>query len=183
RAATSRATRELRRKAGIETAVWTLFSGAGSVERFDPHLAVELPPAKDSIKADPFLFRHGGDCYVFYENYAVGDHKAHIAVGRLKGDGIEPLGPAIESTSHLSFPFVFRNGKGIFMMPETHQEKRIEIWRCTDFPLKWELYATALDGYSAADSTLFRRKGKWWLLSNLSDHHAYEDHCSELHAF
>ncbi|WP_246248963.1 glucosamine inositolphosphorylceramide transferase family protein [Chelativorans alearense] len=183
RAAAARAAKELRRKAGMETAVWTLYSGAGSVEHFDPHLAVELSPTKDSIKADPFLFRHGEDVYVFYENYAVGDRKAHIAVGRLTNDGIEPLGPAIESASHLSFPFVFRNGKGIFMMPETHQEKRIEIWRCTDFPLKWELYATALEGYSAADSTLFRHKGTWWLLSNLSDHHAYEDHCGELHAF
>jgi len=183
RSVATRAKKEVSRRAGWSAAVWTLYTGAGSIEDFDPRLAVELPPAKDAIKADPFLFNHRGNCYVFYENYGVGDHKAHIAVGRLTENGIEQLGPAIESKGHLSFPFVFRSGNQIFLMPETHQQKHIEIWRCVEFPLKWELYATALEGCSAADSTLFRHNGKWWLLTNLSDHHAFEDHCSELYAF
>jgi hypothetical protein len=183
RSSAMRAKKELAERMGFEKAQWTLYSGTGSIEDFDPRLAEELPPTKDSIKADPFLFRHDGETYVFYENYAVGDLKAHIAVGRLVGGGIEPLGPAIESRNHLSFPFVFRHGDGIYMMPETHQEKRIEIWRCLAFPLRWELYSTALEGCSAADSTLFQHRGRWWLLTNLSDHHAFEDHCSELYAF
>jgi hypothetical protein len=183
RSSAMRAKKELQERMGWEKALWTLYSGTGSIEDFDPRLAEELPPTRHSIKADPFLFRHHGEDYVFYENYAVGDRKAHIAVGRLMDGGIEPLGPAIESRNHLSFPFVFRHGNGIFMMPETHQERRIEIWRCLAFPLRWELYSTAFEGCSAADSTLFHHKGRWWLLTNLSDHHAFEDHCSELYAF
>ncbi|WEX10485.1 hypothetical protein [Chelativorans sp. AA-79] len=183
RAAAARTRKELAKRAGLETAVWTLYSGAGTIEDFEPGSTTELPPARNSIKADPFLFQHNGRCYVFYENYAVGDAKAHIAVGLLKPGGIEPLGVAIESEGHLSFPFVFRSAGEIYLMPETHQQKRIEIWRCVKFPLEWELHATALEGCSAADSTLFRHRGKWWLLSNLSDHHAFEDHCSELYAF
>jgi len=177
------ALKTLRRKAGLEAAVWTLYGGSGSVEDFDPRLSAEIPPTRASIRADPFLFIHEGQCYVFYEDYAVSDRKAHIGVGRLSGNTIEPLGTAIEGDSHLSFPFVFRHGRDIFMMPETHQKHRIEIWRCIDFPLKWELHATALEGSSPADSTLFRHQGRWWLLTNLSDHFAFEDHCSELYAF
>ena len=183
RAAATRVRKEIMRRAGWEAAVWTLYAGEGTVEDFEPGKSTELPPARNSIKADPFLFHHNGRFYVFYENYAVGDSKAHIAVGRLKEGAIEPLGAAIRSEGHLSFPFVFRSGGEIFLMPETHQQKRIEIWRCVKFPLEWELHATAMEGFSAADSTLFRHRNKWWLLTNLSDHHAFEDHCSELYAF
>jgi hypothetical protein len=69
------------------------------------------------------------------------------------------------------------------MMPETHKSHRLEIWRCTEFPLKWELYSTALEGQSAADSILTRHGDTWWLFTNLSEFHAYEDHCSELYIF
>ena len=183
RAAATRLRWEFMRKAGWQAAVWTLYAGEGTVEDFEPGTSTELPPARNSIKADPFLFNRNGRFYVFYENYAVGDSKAHIAVGRLKQGTIEPLGIALRGDGHLSFPFVFQSKGEIFLMPETHQQKRIEIWRCVKFPLEWELHATAMEGCSAADSTLFRHRNKWWLLTNLSDHHAFEDHCSELYAF
>lgn len=177
------AAKALRRRTHSETAVWTLYSGRGAIDDFDPRQAVEIPPSKTSIKADPFLFRHEGETYVFYENYGIGDSKAHIAVGRLTRDGLEPIGIALGGDNHLSFPFVFSHDGAIFMMPETHQRKRIEIWRAVSFPLVWEPYSSALEGCSAADSTLFRHKGTWWLFSNLSEHHAFEDHCSALYAF
>lgn len=180
---TARIARELGHRAGLRTAVWTLYSGEGSIDDFEPGDATEIPPSAASIKADPFFFSHGGERYVFYENYARSDRKAHIAVGRLDRGGITPIGVALASDTHLSFPFVFRDGDDIFMLPETHQARRIEIWRCVDFPLKWQLHATAFEGSSPADNTIFRHQGRWWLLSNMTDYHAFDDHCSELYAF
>jgi hypothetical protein len=173
----------LKSKLRFGSSIWTLYTGRGRIDDFDPSQAIEIPPTKGDIKADPFLFQHDGECYLFYEAYADGDHKAHIAVGRFNGDKVEPVGVALDCPHHLSYPFVFREGDDIFMMPETHQSRRVEIWRCTEFPLKWELYSTALEGQSAADSILTRHGGKWWLFTNLSDYHAYEDHCSELYIF
>lgn len=170
-------------KARSGSAVWTLYTGQGRIDEFDPTLSVEIPPIAGDIKADPFLFQHEGECYLFYEAYANGDAKAHIAVGRFNGDKVEPLGVALDCDHHLSYPFIFRDGEDIFMMPEAHQSQRLEIWRCVDFPLKWELYSTALEGLSAADSILTQHGGKWWLFTNVSDFHAYEDHCSELYLF
>lgn len=182
-AATRRAFATLRKRLHMETATWTLYCGHGSVEDFDPRRAVAIPPSATSIKADPFLFAHGGAHYVFYENYGMRDNRAHIAVGRLAGDRIEPIGIALGGQDHLSFPYVFRDGSDIFMIPETHRRNRIEIWRSTGFPLHWKLHATAFEGRSAADSVLFRHEDRWWLLTNLSEHHAFEDHCSALYAF
>lgn len=183
----NRARKAALERMGRDPAMWTLYLGQGAIDTFDPQQARQLSPTptatETSIKADPFLFEHDGACYLFYETYSHGDTRAHIAVGRLDADGLTPLGEALRCPYHLSYPFVFRDGQDIFMMPETHAARRIEIWRCTDFPHKWELYATALEGQSAADSVLVRLQEKWWLFTNLSTFHAYEDHCCELHVF
>ncbi|MGB3388149.1 MAG: hypothetical protein WBA88_09240 [Pseudaminobacter sp.] len=181
--AATRLVKSVQAKLGLRSAMWTLYSGYGGVDDFDPAKTVEIPPTPDSIKADPFLFQHAGENYVFYENYTTHDKRAHIAVGRLEDNRIVPLGKALDCDYHLSFPFVFSHGNDIFMMPESHQARRLEIWRCVEFPLKWTLHATALDGLSPVDSTMFQHQGNWWLLTNLSDHHAFEDHCSELYVF
>ncbi|WP_026481518.1 hypothetical protein [Ahrensia sp. 13_GOM-1096m] len=170
-------------KFGVETALWTLYTGLGSIDKFDLSSSAEISSSSKAVKADPFLFAQGGTDYVFYETFLDGEKKAHIAVGRLEGDELVPLGPALVCGYHLSFPFVFEDAGNVFMMPETHASHRVEIWRCVDFPLKWELYSTALEGKSAADNVLTKHRGKWWLFTNLSDFHAFEDHCSELYVF
>ncbi len=177
------ALKSIKAKLHADSAVWTLYTGRGQIDDFDPREAIEIPPSDNSIKADPFLFQHESKCYLFYEAYARGDRKAHIAVGCFEGDTLQPVGVALERPYHLSYPFVFRDGDQIFMIPETHQARRLEIWRCRQFPLQWELHATAFEGQSPADSILTRHEGKWWLFTNLSDFHAYEDHCSELYLF
>lgn len=178
-----RAGKALKSRMGGGSAVWTLYAGRGTIDDFDPRQAIEIEPDDDEIRADPFLLEHEGECYLFYEAYAQGQNRAHIAVSRFVGDRLERLGIALQSEHHLSYPFVFRHDGDVFMMPETNQARRIEVWRCVEFPLKWELYSTALEGQSAADSSLTWIDGKWWLFTNLSDFHAYEDHCSELHVF
>ncbi|SCB38469.1 hypothetical protein GA0061102_102833 [Rhizobium miluonense] len=178
-----KAFRSVTTKLRASPAIWTLYTGRGHIGDFDPSSAVEIPPAGNSIKADPFLFQHQGQCYLFYEAYSRSDRKAHIAVGRFDGNALIQVGVALERPYHLSYPFIFRDGDEIFMIPETHHARRLEVWRCCEFPLKWELHATAFEGQSPADSVLIRHGGKWWLFTNLSDFHAYEDHCSELYLF
>jgi hypothetical protein len=179
----ARAVQAARAKLGLGAPPWALFVGDGHPADFDPRNARLVKTEDDELRADPFLFRHDGQIYVFYEAYTPRDTKAHIAVGRLEGDRLERLGIALKADHHLSYPFVFRHDGGIFMIPETNKARRLEVWRCLDFPLRWELHATALEGLSSADTALFPYRGKWWLFTNLSEFHAYEDHCSELHIF
>lgn len=178
-----RSTKTLKARTGLGATVWTLFIGSGDITDFDPARTVEIAPSAGEIRADPFLFAHDDHLYLFYEAYKAGDRKAHIAVGRLDGDRLVPLGKALEKEHHLSYPFVFSDDGQIYMIPETNQARRVEVWRCVEFPLRWELHATALEGHSPADSALVQHAGAWWLFTNLSDFHAYEDHCSELHVF
>ncbi|MEP7456462.1 hypothetical protein [Phyllobacterium sp. SB3] len=168
---------------GLNARSWGVYIGEGSIENFAPDKATPLKLAESMWAADPFLFRWHDKDYIFFECFPDNSKNAWISVACLSGTEVEFLGTCLRTSYHLSYPFVFNDGTDIYMVPETHQTDRVEIWRCTQFPMRWELYATALEGKSPADTTMFKIKGQWWLLTSLSDHHAYMDHSSELYAF
>lgn len=68
------------------------------------------------------------------------------------------------------------------MVPESHEAKRLELWRCVEFPLGWELVKTVLEGESLADSTLCQWEGHWWLFTNKSIAGTADHNCA-LHIY
>ncbi|MDF0601690.1 hypothetical protein P1J78_13175 [Psychromarinibacter sp. C21-152] len=154
----------------------------GSILEFDHRQGQELDAPAGRYWADPFLFEDGGTTWLFYEEYVYATGLGHIAVGRLDGDGFTPLGPALDTGTHLSFPFVFRHGGDIFMVPETGATHRLEVWRATDFPTGWTLHATALEGTACADTVFHPDGDGYWLFTNIC-RDSLGDFCSELHLF
>ncbi|HDQ45024.1 MAG TPA: hypothetical protein ENN17_05920 [bacterium] len=51
------------------------------------------------------------------------------------------------------------------MIPETRLNKTIELYECTDFPLKWEFRMNLMENVDAVDTTLFFHHQKWWLFT------------------
>jgi len=174
--------RALKARMGLRPRMFTLRVGRGELPGFDPAASVEIKPVGNSYWADPFLFENDGEVFLFYEDFRYDIRRGHISVGKLNGTDFQLIGPALTAPHHLSFPFVFRRGDDIFMLPETHQAGRLEIWRATDFPTGWELYSTALDGVGAVDSVLKEIDDTWWLFTNIC-RDSFNDHCSELHIF
>lgn len=41
------------------------------------------------------------------------------------------------------------------MIPESSANKTIELWKCTEFPLKWEKHSNLIENIEAVDSTPF----------------------------
>jgi hypothetical protein len=92
------------------------------------------------------------------------------------------LGVVIDEPFHLSFPYLFEHDGGVFMCPESSENRDIRIYRCVDFPLKWQLEKIVMSGLSAADTMLFERHGKWWMFTNIDPAETGEI-CSELYVF
>lgn len=161
---------------------WELRLGMGGIDQFGPAKTLSLPRQHYTM-ADPFLFEHQKRLYLFYEATSAESDTGWIEVAELCGEQLRPLGAALKSATHLSYPFVFAHEGEVFMLPETQEAKRLEIWRAREFPLHWELYATAFEGKALADSSLFQHHGQWWLFTNLSDHSLYQDHSAELYLF
>ena len=81
----------------------------------------------------------------------------------MDGNRVTDLGPVIVEPYHLSFPFLFTHEGTLYMCPECSGSGQIRVYRCTGFPLQWELAAVLMENVSAADTMLFPRDGRWWI--------------------
>jgi hypothetical protein len=144
--------------------------------------STEIRPPRGRFWADPFLYSHDGRTFCFVEDYVYKTGRAHITALEVTGTKVMELGVALKEPFHLSFPFLFQYQGGLYMCPEASASGQIRVYRCAEFPLKWELQTVIMEGVPAADTMLFERGGKWWMLTNLDESGAV-DHCSELYLF
>jgi hypothetical protein len=133
--------------------------------------------------ADPFYFKHDKKNFLFFENYNIFTRRGKISCGEILNDNLIKIKDIMDKNYHFSYPNIFRYGKKIFMIPETAEKKRVEIWICKKFPEKWKLYKTIFEGESWVDINFFKdKKGNKWLLGNKSND-KYLDHNSELYIY
>jgi hypothetical protein len=132
--------------------------------------------------ADPFLYSYQGRPFCFVEDYVCKTNRAHITALEIVGTKVVERGIAVKEAFHLSFPFLFQYKGELYMCPECFESGQIRIYRCAEFPLKWELQKVVMEGVSAADTILFEKGGKWWMLTSIDESGAV-DHCSELYLF
>ncbi|ARP87432.1 glucosamine inositolphosphorylceramide transferase family protein [Bordetella genomosp. 9] len=144
--------------------------------------AAVLVPPKGRFFADPFVYTRDGQPYIFFEDYYFRERKGKISVATYIDGAFRFLGVVLDLPYHLSFPFIFEFEGGTYMVPETCGNRTIELWKCREFPLKWELHATLMNNISAVDTIVFPYGGRWWLFTNI-DRTDGVSHCDELFAF
>ncbi|HHV22384.1 MAG TPA: hypothetical protein GXZ30_12765 [Propionibacterium sp.] len=127
----------------------------------------ELPAPPGTFLADPFVIERNGAHFCFVEEYSYTENKAVISVFMLGDKDAERVGVALDEPFHLSFPALFEHSGELYMCPETLGANDIRFYRCTDFPLGWELAGTAIDNIQACDTLVFPHAGKWWLLTTV----------------
>jgi hypothetical protein len=89
---------------------------------------------------------------------------------------------ALDCDYHLSYPFVFQNGGEWYMLPETSENRTVELWRATEFPWRWELDKVLLRDVVAVDPTLLEHDGRLWLFLNLNETGASHEELFLFHA-
>ena len=144
--------------------------------------AIKIPNPKNHFLADPFVISESDRDYCFLEDYDYSTQKGHIAVYELHTDSAEYLGNALVEPYHLSFPYLFRYKSELYMCPETSRNRQIRVYKCMHFPLQWQLHSVLMDDVSAADTMLFERDGRWWMLTNM-DVTETGDYCTELNIY
>lgn len=144
--------------------------------------STEVKPPRGRFWADPFLYSHHGKTFCFVEDFIYKTNRGHITALEIVGTKVVERGIAVKEPFHLSFPYLFQYQGGLYMCPESSESRQIRIYRCTEFPLKWELQSVVMENVSAADTLLFEKGGKWWMLTSM-DQSGTGDHCSELYLF
>lgn len=144
--------------------------------------SVKIPNPKNRFLADPFLVKRNNKHYCFVEDFDYSNKQGSISVYEIDKDGHKDLGKALVEDFHLAYPFIFEYEGELYMCPETQEKGDIRLYKCVDFPLKWEFERTIMENVSAVDSCIIFHEDKWWLFSNM-DYSIVGEHFSQLHIF
>jgi hypothetical protein len=130
---------------------------------------VITPP--DRSWADPFIWVQENRYYLFIEELLCSTNRGHITCLALdEGMNILSDQVVLEQPYHLSYPFLFEHEGQLYMIPETGNNNRVELYRCMNFPNQWEFSKTLISNVYAVDSTLLKTENKWWLFANVKEY-------------
>ncbi|MFS4491340.1 hypothetical protein [Maribacter sp. 2308TA10-17] len=175
---------------GIRYNCWTLFIGKGDFLNSTLFRLKPLKLPKNEFWADPFIFNHENNNYVFFENYEYDTAKGKISCGKIHKNELVDVVDVLDKDYHLSYPFIFKENDDIFLMPECSDNNRLEIYKCKKFPDQWELYTTAFEGEKVVDAFFYNDKSntKWMFVNKqvgydfpeFSELYIYKVHSSDL---
>ncbi|MCB9945583.1 MAG: hypothetical protein H6851_18425 [Geminicoccaceae bacterium] len=140
----------------------------GNGIRDNPFRLVELPDEGEA--ADPFIVSHEGQPLVFFERVPPGSGRGELACARLDADGhLWEMREVLRRPYHLSYPHVFEVDGQWWMIPETGEASKVDLYRAEQFPDRWVHERTLLEGFVMLDSTLHHHDGRWYLFVTVDE--------------
>ncbi len=118
------------------------------------------------IAADPFLYVHKKELYLFYEEQVDLTGKGVIKMTKTRDvkSWTKPV-LVLEENFHLSYPNVFEINGQIYMMPETGENKSIRLYTPNDDLSQWAFYETLLSDRHFVDSDIVYNQGTYFLFT------------------
>jgi len=150
---------------------------------YDINKFQKIVPPKDRFWADPFIVKFDDMYYLFFEELIYKENKGTISCIKLLKDGSHstPI-EVLNKEFHLSYPFIFKFQNKLYMIPETLENKAIDLYECKKFPEKWNFKFTLLNNIQAVDSTILFHDNLFWLFCNIKSNKT-KTTWDELHLF
>jgi hypothetical protein len=127
-----------------------------------------LVPGSEQM-ADPFLFETDGRTYLLFEDVPAGTTRGRLACAEIFADGhYSNVVVILERDYHLSYPCVFESDGAIYMIPESCEADRVELYRFARFPFAPERVATPIEGLPLVDTTPIHLDGIWYFFTTTS---------------
>ena len=130
----------------------------------------DIDQPKNIARADCFIVEENDKLYVFFEEFIIEpNRKGYLCVGIIDQESNKIVGikKILEKEYHLSYPFVFEYEREWYMIPETHSNKTIDLYKFVDFPYHVEKVRTLIDNIDAVDTTVLFREGFVYLFTNV----------------
>jgi hypothetical protein len=117
--------------------------------------------------ADPFLLRHDGRLFLFFEAWRRGTGQGDLCWAERDAAGAwRYSGVALDEPFHLSYPFVFEHEGEVFMIPESRSQGDVRLYSARPFPGRFELRRVLLTGKRYADTSLVAWQGRFYLFTS-----------------
>ena len=150
---------------------WILLFKIAKTEEISTNLSKfqKIIPPHDRFWADPHLLKRENTYYIFFEELIYKENKGYICLIEMDENGnySEPV-KVLEKDYHLSYPYLIEENNELFMIPESKQNNTIELYRCTQFPLKWNLKKVLMKNIKATDTSILYQDNKYWLFCNIT---------------
>ncbi len=134
-------------------------------DRFAGFREIQVPRGSLEM-ADPFLLEHGGRTWLLFEDVKAGGRKGRLACMEVSESGsCSEMEVFLERDSHLSYPCVVPVGGELFLIPESADTGRVDLYRFSAFPSRLELVSTLYDRVPLVDTTPCRLGDRWYFFT------------------
>lgn len=128
-------------------------------------------PRARSFLADPFLVERDGRRVLFAEDYTYERDRGVLDALELDGDGrVLARHRVLDLPTHLSYPFPLEIDGTLYLVPENCAGNEVALYRCVEFPARWEREAAIFPDFDGVDTTLFSHDGRWWAFCTRYSH-------------
>ncbi len=120
--------------------------------------------------ADPFMIHDKESYYMFFEvmNRTSGHGDIGYATSTdAKNWSYQKI--VIDEEFHLSYPYVFKWDNNFYLIPESHHDLSVRLYKASSFPDTWVHAGTLLSGYHFVDPSIVRHNERWWLFVSNPD--------------
>jgi hypothetical protein len=149
---------------------WELLFCFDASSRQDISSYRKISTPNDCFWADPHVVYKEPNYYIFVEELNYRLKKGHISVIEMDCEGNNKGSiPVLQKNYHLSFPSVFEWDNRYFMVPETAENRTIDLYECIHFPDEWKFKLTLMKDVTAVDTTLLYFHEKWWLFTGIAE--------------
>ncbi len=114
--------------------------------------------------ADPFMIIKDDKYFMFFEVMDRYNNEGNIAYAEstnLKDWQYKKV--ILDEKFHMSFPNVFKWKGEYYLVPESHQDLAVRLYKAESFPDKWKYVKNLISGYSFVDPAIFRYNNQWWM--------------------
>jgi hypothetical protein len=132
-------------------------------------------------RADCFVVEYSSKFYIFFEEFKNRKTlEGHLCVGELDLilNKITNIKVLLKKNYHLSYPHVFKYKNQWYMIPETHHNNKIDLYKFTEFPYQVTKVRTLLDEVRCVDSTLLITDKTFYLFTGLESKGSFNQNLS-----
>jgi len=150
----------------LSTHRWVIFFRLSNTQSWK---VIKQP--KNVSRADPFIVFEKNKYIIFFEEYDIAKRKGYLCCGKLnsKNRCLENVRVILEKHHHLSFPFIFEFKGKYYLIPESHEAKKISLYRFSQFPYKVVKVRDLVRDIDCVDSVLTFKYNLFYLFTNVKE--------------
>jgi hypothetical protein len=120
--------------------------------------------------ADPFVIQGDTLYYMFFEVLNQKSNKGDVGYATsIDGFHWEYKQIVLSERFHLSYPYVFKSNNEFYMVPETHLDSSVRLYKASHFPDQWEYVRSLVKGKSFVDPCIVFYNNRWWLFVSIRE--------------